>query len=71
MVRLFQNGEIRPVPSATEVHQMQNHYPEAMVQVLVGADGCLSYLALQDSYSFEVAPRFCRQCLIFSDHRGP
>ncbi|WNO52910.1 ATP-grasp domain-containing protein [Stakelama saccharophila] len=58
MVRLFQDGKIKRVPSATEIHHMQTRYPEAMVQVLVEEGQRLSHLAFQDSYSFEVADIF-------------
>lgn len=58
MVRLFQDGEVKRVPSSTEIHHMQTRYPEAMVQVLIGEGERLSHLSFQDSYSFEIADIF-------------
>lgn len=58
MVRLFQDGEVKRIPSSTEIHHMQTRYPEAMVQVLVEEGERLSHLAFQDSYSFEIADIF-------------
>lgn len=58
MVRLFQDGKVKRVPTSTEIHHMQTRYPEAMVQVLVEAGQRLSHLAFQDSYSFELADIF-------------
>ena len=58
MVRFFQDGQIKRVPSQAEIHHMQARYPEAMVQVLVGEGQRLSHLRFQDSYSFEIADIF-------------
>jgi hypothetical protein len=58
MVRLFQDGKISRVPSATEIHYIQTRYPEALVQVLVEEGERLSHMAYQDSYSFEIANIF-------------
>lgn len=58
MLRLFQDGKVKRVPSSTEIHHMQTRYPEAMVQVLVDEGQRLSALGFQDSYSFEIADIF-------------
>lgn len=58
MVRLFQDGEIKRVPSAPELHHVQSRYPEALIQILVKEGQRLSHLAFQDSYSFEIADIF-------------
>ncbi|WP_274426015.1 ATP-grasp domain-containing protein [Chelativorans sp. YIM 93263] len=58
MVRMFQDGEIKRVPSAPELHHVQSRYPEALIQVLVKEGQRLSHLTFQDSYSFEIADIF-------------
>jgi biotin carboxylase len=58
MLRLFQDGQVKRMPSSTEIHHMQARYPEAMVQVLVEEGQRLSHMRFQDSYSFEIADIF-------------
>lgn len=58
MVRLFQDGEMRRLPSKSELQYLKSHYPETWYQVLVKEGQRLSHLSFQDSYSFEIADLF-------------
>ncbi|HEY7775734.1 MAG TPA: ATP-grasp domain-containing protein [Kineobactrum sp.] len=58
MLRVFQPGTVRRVPSAEEIRQVEARFPGAVVQLHVREGMCLSELKHQDSFSWELAVLF-------------
>lgn len=58
MLRYFDDGILERVPTDDDILRVQEKYPEARIRRLATRGSRLSELALQDSYSFEVAEIF-------------
>lgn len=58
MLRYFENGIVERAPRPRDIERVQHAHPEALVRVFARDGMRLSELALQDSYSYEVAEIF-------------
>lgn len=58
MLRYFEDGIVDRLPTASDIEKVRQAYPEARVRVLARKGMRLRDLALQDSYSYEIAEIF-------------
>ncbi|HKK29969.1 MAG TPA: D-alanine--D-alanine ligase [Alphaproteobacteria bacterium] len=58
MLRVFEDGQVRRIPAASDIAALQERFPDAMVRMLVDEGQRLAHLSFQDSYSFELAEIF-------------
>ncbi|MDZ7803758.1 MAG: ATP-grasp domain-containing protein [Thiohalophilus sp.] len=58
MLRYFQDGYIRGVPTTSEIDKLKQHFPGTEVQIHVQPGMWLRDLPDQDSYSYEIATIF-------------
>ena len=58
MMRVFTDSMVRRIPTASELDQVEEVFPEVMIRLMVEEGQRLSHLLYQDSYSFEIAEVF-------------